>query len=210
VAFTETWAASRKWLRQNGGLPVTEHTGAEICGSPAAFPRSLLIGGHIDSVPNGDCDGCLSVLASVEILQADFRGGVPPVTVKLVDYGPTTKKARFIKSLFSSSAFSILIWTGAGTDGQGWNFPARDAIAQFGIDLNVKRAVTEKRRNYLECTSSGAGVVMWLPLGIVLSAPAGGASRGHLPATRPRTQATDEPAEETLSSPRCEDGFRSL
>ena len=70
--------------------------------------RALLIGGHIDSVPNGGwLDGCLNVLAGVEILRridAQYDGK-PPVTVRLVDWADE-EGARFGKSLFGSSACS--------------------------------------------------------------------------------------------------------
>ena len=70
--------------------------------------RALLIGGHIDSVPNGGwLDGCLNVLAGVEVLRridAEYDGR-PPVTVRLVDWADE-EGARFGKSLFGSSACS--------------------------------------------------------------------------------------------------------
>src|SRR5205085_5716938 len=70
--------------------------------------KALLIGGHIDSVPNGGwLDGCLNTLAGVEILrriQSQY-GGRPPVTVRLVDWADE-EGARFGKSLFGSSACS--------------------------------------------------------------------------------------------------------
>ena len=92
VAFTRTWLAARAWLRQKlEALPVEIHndaagnTWATLRGQS---DRALLIGGHIDSVPNGGwLDGCLNVLAGVEVLRrinAQFSGH-PPVTVRLVD-----------------------------------------------------------------------------------------------------------------------------
>ena len=70
--------------------------------------KALLIGGHIDSVPNGGwLDGALNVLAGLEILRrinAQYNGK-PPVTVRLVDWADE-EGARFGKSLFGSSACS--------------------------------------------------------------------------------------------------------
>ncbi len=70
--------------------------------------QALLIGGHIDSVPNGGwLDGCLNLLAGVEILRrinAQYAGK-PPITVRLVDWADE-EGARFGKSLFGSSACS--------------------------------------------------------------------------------------------------------
>jgi N-carbamoyl-L-amino-acid hydrolase len=54
---------------------------------PGASPKSLLIGGHIDSVPDGGwLDGCLNVLAGLEVLRRLAARGTPPVTVRLVDW----------------------------------------------------------------------------------------------------------------------------
>jgi len=110
VAFTPIWAKARKWLRGK-----IEETGAEIHTDAAGnlwatlagdSEKALLIGGHIDSVPNGGwLDGCLNTLAAVEILRrvsAEYRGK-PPVTVRLVDWADE-EGARFGKSLFGSSA----------------------------------------------------------------------------------------------------------
>src|SRR6266404_5190289 len=112
VAFTPTWAKARKWLRSKA-----EETGAEIHNDAAGnfwatlagkSDKALLIGGHIDSVPNGGwLDGCLDTLAGLEILrriQAQTNGK-PSVTVRLVDWADE-EGARFGKSLFGSSACS--------------------------------------------------------------------------------------------------------
>src|SRR5690349_19036421 len=112
VAFTKTWITARDWLKKKlEALPVEIHRDA--AGNlwttlRGQSDRSLLIGGHIDSVPNGGwLDGCLNVLAGVEILRRlneQFKGK-PPVTVSLVDWADE-EGARFGKSLFGSSACS--------------------------------------------------------------------------------------------------------
>jgi acetylornithine deacetylase/succinyl-diaminopimelate desuccinylase-like protein len=74
VAFTKPWLAARAWLRKKlEALPVEIHNDA--AGNTwttlrGRSERALLIGGHLDSVPNGGwLDGCLNVLAGVEILR---------------------------------------------------------------------------------------------------------------------------------------------
>src|SRR4051794_24966205 len=74
VAFTKAWTTARAWLRKKlEALPVETHTDA--AGNlwstlRGESERALLIGGHIDSVPNGGwLDGCLNVMAGVEILR---------------------------------------------------------------------------------------------------------------------------------------------
>src|SRR6266446_5565000 len=110
VAFTRTWVVTRAWLKKKlEELPVEIHTDA--AGNlwttlRGETERALLIGGHMDSVPNGGwLDGCLNVLAGLEILRrinAQYNGK-PPVTVRLVDWADE-EGARFGKSLFGSSA----------------------------------------------------------------------------------------------------------
>jgi len=110
VAFTPVWVKARNFLREKlAGLPVETHTDAAgnfWATLPGRSERALLIGGHIDSVPNGGwLDGCLNTLAGVEILRrliGEYRG-CPPVTVRLVDWADE-EGARFGKSLFGSSA----------------------------------------------------------------------------------------------------------
>ena len=64
----------------------------------------------MDSVPNGGwLDGCLNVLAGVEVLRRIAAEGEPPVTVRLVSWADE-EGARFGRSLFGSSA-------AAGLDG---------------------------------------------------------------------------------------------
>jgi N-carbamoyl-L-amino-acid hydrolase len=142
VAFTKTWLAAREWLREKvKGLPLEIHNDAAgntwftLAG---ASEKCLLIGGHMDSVPNGGwLDGCLNVLAGVEILRrihAQYNGK-PPVTVRLVDWADE-EGARFGKSLFGSSACSgNLDLEEARTlkDKDGIALP--DALREAGIDF---------------------------------------------------------------------------
>src|SRR6187431_2100532 len=112
VAFTPTWAKARAWLREKlDALPVETHNdpaGNTWATLPGESEKALLIGGHIDSVPNGGwLDGCLNTLAGVEILRRIHAqyDGKPPVTVRVVDWADE-EGARFGKSLFGSSACS--------------------------------------------------------------------------------------------------------
>src|ERR1041385_5025824 len=85
VAWTDTWERARDWLREK-----VDGTGAEEKVDPAgnqwftlsgASERALLLGGHIDSVPNGGwLDGCLNVMAGVEGMRGIADEGTPPLT----------------------------------------------------------------------------------------------------------------------------------
>src|SRR5204862_1143177 len=108
VAWTETWERARAWLREKlDGLPV-EHeiddAGNQWFTLRGAADRAVLIGGHIDSVPNGGwLDGALNVVAGVEVVRRLAADGSPPVTVRLVNWADE-EGARFGRSLFGSSA----------------------------------------------------------------------------------------------------------
>src|SRR5919204_3490115 len=88
VAWTETWEQAREWLRGRlAGLPVDEEideAGNQWFTLRGASDRAVLIGGHIDSVPNGGwLDGCLNVMAGGEVLRRIAEEGEPATTVRL-------------------------------------------------------------------------------------------------------------------------------
>jgi hydantoinase/carbamoylase family amidase len=112
VAWTDTWRKARTWYESKlAGLPVTHHfdaAGNHWVTLQGASTQSLVIGGHLDSVPNGGwLDGCLGVMTALEILRrfaVEFNGR-PPVTIRLVDWADE-EGARFGRSLLGSSAFA--------------------------------------------------------------------------------------------------------
>ena len=54
VAWTETWEAARGWLREKlAGLPLEDRRGPQsVVDAARSSGQEVLIGGHIDSVPN--------------------------------------------------------------------------------------------------------------------------------------------------------------
>ncbi len=180
VAFTPLWVKTREWLKHKlAGMPVEVHTDAAgnfWATLRGASEKSLLIGGHMDSVPNGGwLDGCLNVLAGVEVLRrinAQYHGQ-PPVTVRLVDWADE-EGARFGKSLFGSSACSGNLDMNEArglVDKQGIKLP--DALKNVGIDFErVKDSGKELKHAaaYLELHIEQGPVLLDLdlPLGAVL------------------------------------------
>ena len=74
VAWTATWEEARAFLRSalegTGATEEIDAAGNQWFTLPGASDRVLIIGGHMDSVPNGGwLDGCLNVLAGVEVLR---------------------------------------------------------------------------------------------------------------------------------------------
>src|SRR6185503_13695074 len=152
VAFTDTWAEARAWMHEKlSALPVeveVDQAGNQWATLRGASERELLIGGHIDSVPNGGwLDGCLNVLAGLEVLRRIASQGTPPITVRLVDWADE-EGARFGRSLFGSSSV-------AGTmdpeelevlkDRDGIRLP--DALARFDVDLLKARDAAKQLKN---------------------------------------------------------------
>ena len=180
VAFTPVWNRAREWFQGKlNSLPVETHRDA--AGNlwstlPGRSPRALLIGGHLDSVPNGGwLDGCLNVLAGLEILRrlhTQFPEG-PPVTVRLVDWADE-EGARFGKSLFGSSACSGNLDLDEARrlhDREGVSLP--DALARHGIDLERVKECRSELHNaaaYLELHIEQGPVLLdlGLPLATVL------------------------------------------
>src|SRR5499427_7411137 len=181
VAFTPTWAKARKWVREK----VEKIAGVEIHNDAAGntwatlageSKRALLIGGHMDSVPNGGwLDGCLNVLAGVEILRRinEQYKGKPPVTIRLVDWADE-EGARFGKSLFGSSACSgnlNMDEARALKDKDGVELP--DALKAVGVDFECVKESGKELNNaaaYLELHIEQGPVLLDLdlPLGAVL------------------------------------------
>ena len=112
VAFTPTWLKAREWFGTKLiGLPVERHfdaAGNQWITLRGASEKTLVLGSHLDSVPNGGwLDGCLGVVAGLEVVRylAEKYAGKPPFTVRLVDWADE-EGARFGRSLFGSAAFA--------------------------------------------------------------------------------------------------------
>src|SRR5213596_983931 len=179
VAWTETWSTARKWLdKKVSELPVEKTCDAAVnqwftLGGDS--DRALLIGGHIDSVPNGGwLDGALNVMAGVEVLRRIAEEGQPPVTVRLVNWADE-EGARFGRSLFGSSAAAGSMADHdelrARKDADGIALP--DALRDHGVDLDSAldaRSEVEGAAAYLELHIEQGPVLesMDLPLGVVL------------------------------------------
>ncbi|MCL6569935.1 MAG: hydantoinase/carbamoylase family amidase, partial [Meiothermus silvanus] len=138
--------------------------------------QALLMGGHLDSVPNGGwLDGCLNVLAALEVLRriSEEYGGHPPITVRLVDWADE-EGARFGRSLLGSSAFAgtYTIEADRGrTDREGVRL--EDALRRCGVEIDRFPEATQEQKNaaaYLELHIEQGPVLerLGLPLGVVL------------------------------------------
>jgi N-carbamoyl-L-amino-acid hydrolase len=179
VAWTDTWEKARAFLRAKveptGAVEEIDEAGNQWFTLPGASDRALLIGGHMDSVPNGGwLDGCLNVLAGVEVMRRLAEDGRPPVTVRLVSWADE-EGARFGRSLFGSSAAAGSMRDQAELrqlrDRDGVALP--DALREHGVELDralEARSQLEGAAAYLELHIEQGPVLesLDLPLGVVL------------------------------------------
>jgi len=184
IAFTPTWQRAREWFAGKlDGLPgsygITQHrdaAGNSWVTLPGASPKSMVLGSHLDSVPNGGwLDGALGVVTALEILCgiAHDTDGRPPFTVRVVDWADE-EGARFGRSLFGSSAFAGTHSIDADrvrTDRDGVTLEA--ALAHCGIDIDRIGEAAQERENiaaYLELHIEQGPVLerLNIPLGAVL------------------------------------------
>jgi N-carbamoyl-L-amino-acid hydrolase len=179
VAWTDTWVKAKDWLSAKvattGAEEEVDEAGNQWFTLRGASERALVVGGHIDSVPNGGwLDGSLNVLAGVEVLRRIAEEGTPPVTVRLVSWADE-EGARFGRSLFGSSAASGTMADQdeirERTDAAGIRW--EDALAAHGVDLDRALAAhsqLESAAAYLELHIEQGPVLeaLDLPLGVVL------------------------------------------
>ena len=141
--------------------------------APRRRDEFVIVGGHIDSVPNGGwLDGALNVVGGLEVLRA-LADEPRPRTLKLVDWADE-EGARFGRSLMGSSAC-------AGTlelesvrrleDRDGVALP--DALAAHGVELermHESGAMLDGALAYLELHIEQGPILERLgkPLGAVL------------------------------------------
>jgi len=107
LAWGPVWRQARAWFKGKVaelGLDVTaDSAGNNWVTLRGASPKTVIVGSHLDSVPNGGwLDGALGVMAALEALRMYARS-TPPVTMKLVDWADE-EGARFGRSLLGSSA----------------------------------------------------------------------------------------------------------
>jgi len=179
VAWSETWVQAKEWLAEKlastKAEEETDEAGNQWFTLRGASDRALLIGGHIDSVPNGGwLDGALNVVAAGEVLRRIAEEGKPPVTVRLVNWADE-EGARFGRSLFGSSAAagSMIdqdeLRTRRDTDGEA----LPEVLSRQGVDLDRAldaRSQLEKAAAYLELHIEQGPVLesLGLALGVVL------------------------------------------
>jgi N-carbamoyl-L-amino-acid hydrolase len=179
VAWTDTWVQAKQWLASKleplGAEEEIDQAGNQWFTVRGSSKRTLLIGGHIDSVPNGGwLDGALNVVAGAEVLRRIAEEGKAPVTVRLVNWADE-EGARFGRSLFGSSAAAGSMADQdelrSRLDAGGQALP--EVLSAHGVDLDralEARSRLEDAAAYLELHIEQGPVLeaLDLPLGVVL------------------------------------------
>jgi hydantoinase/carbamoylase family amidase len=177
VAWTDEWVKARDWLKETldeiDCEVETDDAGNLWATAPGDTEEAVILGGHMDSVPNGGwLDGALNLIGAVEV----FRSLAPqkrPVTLRLVDWADE-EGARFGRSLFGSGAAARSLKPDdvrnlKDKDG----VTLSDALAEHGVELDRVNEANEQLRTavaYLELHIEQGPVLerMDLPLGVVL------------------------------------------
>jgi N-carbamoyl-L-amino-acid hydrolase len=139
LAWGPVWREARQWfngkLATLGITPEIDAAGNSWATLQGESDRTVIIGSHLDSVPNGGwLDGALGVMAGFEALRM-FKDRRPPVTLRVVDWADE-EGARFGRSLLGSSAASgsLLLSEVEGlVDKTGTRLV--DALRQNGVEL---------------------------------------------------------------------------
>jgi hydantoinase/carbamoylase family amidase len=162
LAWTPQWMEARSWLRRKleaiGLQPALDEAGNLWAPLAGESDRFLIVGSHIDAVPDGGwLDGALGLLTALEVVrQLQQREGRLPIGVRFVDWADE-EGARFTRSLLGSSACAgTLAPDDVRTLRDSDGVTLGDALASCDVDLD--RAVG--------ATRSLAGAAAYLELHI--------------------------------------------
>jgi hydantoinase/carbamoylase family amidase len=141
LAWGPVWRTAREWFRGKLSeiklVPVPDAAGNNWITIPGASDKTVILGSHLDSVPNGGwLDGTLGVITALEALRRYSGDTKPPVTIKLVDWADE-EGARFGRSLLGSSAAAASLKLDEIrplTDAQGGRI--EDVLRENGVELS--------------------------------------------------------------------------
>ena len=170
LAWGPVWRDARTWfngkLASLGITPEVDAAGNSWATLRGQSDRTVIIGSHLDSVPNGGwLDGALGVMAGLEAL-AMFKGQRPPLTIKVVDWADE-EGARFGRSLLGSAAASGSLDVNeveALVDKTGVRLV--DALSENGVELHRMR----DSQQFLKALNAKAYLELHIEQGPVLEA----------------------------------------
>ncbi|MFM8536248.1 MAG: Zn-dependent hydrolase [Acidimicrobiia bacterium] len=168
LCWGPVWRNARAWfngkLAEIGITPEIDAAGNSWATLKGATDKTVIIGSHLDSVPNGGwLDGALGVMAGLEALRM-FKDHRPPVTIKVVDWADE-EGARFGRSLLGSSAAAGSLRVSEVehlVDKTGVTLV--DALRDNGVDL----ATIHESQQYLRAINAKAYLELHIEQGPVL------------------------------------------
>ena len=170
LAWGPVWRQARQWfngkLAELGITPEIDAAGNSWATLPGQSDRTIIIGSHLDSVPNGGwLDGALGMMAGLEALRM-LKAQRPPVTLKVVDWADE-EGARFSRSLLGSSAASgSLNVSEVEHLADKTGVTLIDALKQNGVDLSRMH----ESQKYLKAIKAKAYLELHIEQGPVLEA----------------------------------------
>ncbi|MFL5862718.1 MAG: Zn-dependent hydrolase [Solirubrobacteraceae bacterium] len=150
LAWSPQWLEARSWLTSKlttlGLAPERDQAGNLWGRIDGDDDRFLMVGSHIDAVPDGGwLDGALGLLTALETMRQVGRAGSrPPIGVRFVDWADE-EGARFGRSLIGSSACAGSLEPDEVRglrDADG--ITVADALAACGVDLDGAPAAAER------------------------------------------------------------------
>ena len=170
LAWGPVWREARQWfngkLAELGITPEIDAAGNSWATLRGASDRTVIIGSHLDSVPNGGwLDGALGMMAGLEALRM-FKDQPLPVTLKVVDWADE-EGARFSRSLLGSSAASgSLNISEVEHLADKTGVTLIEALKQNGVDLSRMH----ESQTYLKAIQAKAYLELHIEQGPVLEA----------------------------------------
>ena len=170
LAWGPVWRQARQWfngkLAELGITPELDAAGNSWATLGGDSDRTVIVGSHLDSVPNGGwLDGALGMMAGLEALRM-FKNQRAPVTLKVVDWADE-EGARFSRSLLGSSAASGSLTVSEVehlTDKTGIRLV--DALRENGVELTRMH----ESQQYLKAINAKAYLELHIEQGPVLEA----------------------------------------
>ncbi|MBW2297403.1 MAG: Zn-dependent hydrolase [Deltaproteobacteria bacterium] len=145
-SFSNTDLAAKRWLMEkirNAGLMAVRDEAGNIWGRLGSKKRSVLIGSHIDTVPEGGVfDGALGVLAGLECLET-IRENKLPCNHALEMVAFADEEGAFLNFLGSRSMLGSLDADEISAAKNMNGFPLAKAMADAG--LNHRQIVSARR-----------------------------------------------------------------
>lgn len=180
VAWGPVWRKSRDWFEEKvkalGLTMERDSAGNAWVTLPGKSDDVVIVGGHLDSVPNGGwLDGVLGTLSALEGIRRAQASGDIPCTVKLVDWADE-EGARFGRSLIGSAAAGGTLDIEdirSLTDSEGMT--AEKRLAENGVNLDTMMKAHDEllaigAKAYLELHIEQGPVLeaMDKPVGVVI------------------------------------------